>query len=163
MRNRRRRAGAESVRQQFRRAQRRRRKEVLMRGFVVAFGAVAALTMMMASIVLAADAGRWMSGQKADIAGVSASQHQVWGSNPDHGKIMGVHVVGDYAMDVWSEEHICCPSAVFKRVAGQQWKRLTGSGGDSPIAISDIVSSGVPTSVAHELCSGWPKGYGPCD
>jgi hypothetical protein len=134
-----------------------------MKGFVVLFAAAAMLSATLTSAVRAADAGTWMNGQKTDIAGVSASQHQVWGTNPDHAKIMGVHVVGNYAMDVWSEEHICCPSAVFKRVAGQHWKRLTGSAGDSPISMSSIVSSGVPTAVVHQLCSGWPKGYGPCD
>ncbi len=134
-----------------------------MKNYVTAFLAIAALTLSMTATICAADAGKWMLGQKADIAGVSAAQHRVWGANLDHSKIIGMHVVGDYALDVWSEEHICCPSAVFKRITAQRWKRLTGSAGDSPLPIAEIVTSGVPMPVARQLCSSWPKGYGPCD
>jgi hypothetical protein len=128
-----------------------------------AFAAIAALSATMTATVFAADAGKWMVGSKADIAGVTAAQMQVWGANPERGKIMGMHVVGDYALDVWTELHICCPSAVFKRVSAERWKRVTGSGGDSPLPMAIILNGGVPASIAHRLCSGWPKGYGPCD
>ena len=124
---------------------------------------IVALSATMTATVFAADAGKWIVGSKADIAGVTAAQKQIWRANPAHAKIMGMHVVGDYALDVWGEEHICCPSGVFKRVSAQRWKRITGSAGDSPLPVSDIIKSGVPESIAHQLCSGWPNGYGPCE
>jgi hypothetical protein len=133
-----------------------------MKKSLIAFAAMAALTSAMTATVFAADTGKWMSGPKTDIAGVSASQKIVWGANTARATIIGMHVAGDYALDVWSQDHICCPSAVFKRVAGERWVKVTQSGGDSPLPESDIVHSGVPTSIAHQLCSGWPKGYGPC-
>ena len=133
-----------------------------MRASWIAMAAIAALSATTTATVYAAEAGKWIVGAKADVAGVTAAQKQIWGANPDRAKIMGMHVVGDYALDVWGEEHICCPSGVFKRVSAQHWKRVTSSAGDSPLPVSDIMKSGVPESIARQLCSGWPKGYGPC-
>jgi hypothetical protein len=128
----------------------------------IAVAAIVSLTATMTATVFAASAGKWIVGSKADIAGVTAAQKQVWGANPDRARIMGMHVVGDYALDVWSELHMCCPSAVFKRVSADRWKRVTGSAGDSPLPMSYILKGGVPEPIVHQLCSGWPKGYGPC-
>jgi hypothetical protein len=133
-----------------------------MRNSLIALAALAACAAAMTATVIAADAGKWMSASKADIAGVSAAQKQLWGANLNRAMIIGMHVDGDYALDVWNQSHICCPSAVFKRIEGERWTRITKSGGDSPLPESDIVHSGVPASIAHQLCSGWPKGYGPC-
>ena len=108
-------------------------------------------------IVSAAGSGKWMDAPKADIAALTAIVQQEAGD-----KIMGVHVVGDYALVVWGETMICCPSAVYTRSSKEHWKRIAHSGGDSPLGTDWVNEDHVPASVGAALCAGWPKGYGPC-
>lgn len=128
-----------------------------MRKLLVVLVALSAVTTMTQTLV-AADTGKWFVASQADIAALSTMLHK---EQPDS-KAMGVHVVGDYGLVVWGEPHICCPSAVFKRDSGEQWTHIAGSAGDSPLGMSSLTQNGVPTSIARELCSGWPQGYGPC-
>jgi hypothetical protein len=120
---------------------------------------VGAIVVTLASqdIVSEAASGKWMDASKADVAALTAMVHQEFG-----GTIMGVHVVGNYALAVWSQPHICCPSAVYSRPSGEQWKRIAHSAGDSPLGTDWVQANHVPASVGTALCAGWPKGYGPC-
>jgi hypothetical protein len=125
-----------------------------MRKLMVGVAAVAAV--MMIGSVVAADAGTWFVGSKADVAGVQAAQHQFDAGS----KVAGIHVAGDYALLQWYSE--ASGSNVFKRVSGEHWKEVAG-GGRPVNSVSNLVQNGIPASIAKQLCSGWPKGSSPCE
>jgi hypothetical protein len=110
-----------------------------MRAFFVVFGA---LTAMMTGLAFAADVGR-----KADVAAVRTVV-----TKPAYTKIAEVHVAGNYALAEGSgadSDFI----VLYKRISGEKWKQIAVS---NIYSISNLVKHfGVPTSVAHQLCSGW--------
>jgi hypothetical protein len=119
-----------------------------MKKFLVGF---AGLTAMLTGLVLAADVG-----PKADIDGVRTAFAAKW-----HGgaKILGMHVVGDYALVNWYTDHASGPDA-YKRIKDEKWTRIsTGGGATNPDLLTQ---SGIPASIAKQLCSGWPNGTTPC-
>jgi hypothetical protein len=67
--------------------------------------------------------------------------------------IVGVHVVHDYALVLWKPRRI----AAYKRISGEQWKRIA----TGPTAQPSIYQHNVPPLIAQQLCSGWPKGQSP--
>ncbi len=118
-----------------------------------------ALTTLLTGLAFAANVG-----PKADIAGVSAAVVQ----SDSHKHVDEVHVVGDYALLKWywiPEGH---GFQVYKRVSGEKWKLIAKGGGegdlDSPAhnAKTQMLASGVPASIANQLCIGWPTGNTPC-
>jgi hypothetical protein len=119
---------------------------------LVGLAAVVALTVVMTGIVLA---GAFYVGSKADIDAIKAVVQQT-----PSDKISGAHVVGDYALIEWNNEYAGEPQ-VCKRISGERWKLvMTGHGG--PMFLNAMLEGGVPESIARQLCSGWPKGYGMC-
>jgi hypothetical protein len=87
-------------------------------------------------------------GPPADVAAVRAAVHQKFPTT----HILGLHVVGDYALIDWYEGEASGYGA-FKRVAGKHWKELDWGGGADDV--NGLVKSGIPASIARKLCSGW--------
>jgi hypothetical protein len=117
--------------------------------------AVLTTIIALASAVVAADVGNWFVGPMADVAGVKAAVQQAPGRHAS-----GAHVIGDFALVQWYDAHVSAP-AVYKRISGERWKQILPGGG--VMLISDMVKAGVPSSVAKQLCSGWPKENSPCE
>ena len=115
---------------------------------LVAVLAAMAIAFAVASVPAGADTGKWYVGPAADVAAVKADIV----SRPDT-TVGGVHVVGDYALTQVYMGTEASGMWVYKRTTGHHWKRIMGGGG-----MPDL--SGLPKSIAHQLCSGWPKGYG---
>jgi hypothetical protein len=120
---------------------------------------IAALGIMAIGFVFTTGAGSWFVGPTADIAGVKAAENRDWGVNKNRFQIFGVHVVGDYALLNWGDQD-ANGNGVYKRVSGELWKRVMWGGG--AVTESLIVQHGASAAVAHQLCSGWPKGISPC-
>jgi len=103
-----------------------------------------------------ASAAVYYVGSKADIAAVQAVERKI---APAHNHILGVHVVGDYALLLfWSgvdwQHHTQEADDAFKRVSGERWTRIYSPaiGADT---CSNLVQRGVPAAVEKQLCSGW--------
>ena len=111
-----------------------------MKKFVTGLVALSALA---TGLALAADVG-----PKADVAAVRAYSNQ---KNPGQG-LLGVHVVGNYALTDWYKGE-ASGYGVYKRVSGETWKQLDWGGG--AITVDLLAKDGMPTSTAHQLCSGW--------
>jgi hypothetical protein len=100
-------------------------------------------------------------GPKADVAAVIAAQskHRTGDKFMRDMRIDGVHVVGNYALFQWFGDE-SAGFGVYKRTSGEVWKQLESTGGaESENELARLVQS---KSLAHELCSGWPKSYSPC-
>jgi hypothetical protein len=126
--------------------------EIAVRKFLIGSAVAAALTVMMLGLVLAVPAVQGDSGPKEDVAAVRAAQHQL----APHDYIRKVHVVGDYALLGW----YTLPEGngainAFKRISGERWKKLGGSGG--VLSLGDLIHWGIPELVAHRLCAGFPN------
>jgi hypothetical protein len=101
-------------------------------------------------------AGVYYVGSKADTAAVQAAESKI---APAHNHILGVHVVGDYALLLfWSgvdwQHHSQESYDAFKRSSGERWTRIYSPalGVDT---CSHLVQQGVPAAVEKQLCSGW--------
>ncbi len=119
-----------------------------MRKFFVALAAFTAATTGLGL------AGTYFVGTKADIAAVQALEHRI---APTHNNILGVHVIGNYALLLFWSGTSFSPDLykhdAFKRISDERWTRIyTGTGVD---ACSQLVQHGVPASSAHNLCSNW--------
>jgi len=117
---------------------------------LVSMLAAIATAIGVASVPAGADSGKWIVGPAADIAAVRADIMARRGT-----RVVGVHVVGDYALtqvDIGTE---ASGMWVYQRTVGHHWKRIMGGGG-----MPDWSVVSVPKSIVHQLCSGWPKGYG---
>jgi hypothetical protein len=114
---------------------------------------LAASGALVAGLALAADVGPDV-GPKADVAAVRTTQKHKMPAT-----IYAIHVSGNYALLSWYDEH-SSGTEVYKRVTGEQWKTIAGGGGAMPQSL--LIQSGVPASVAKQLCSGWPQGQTPC-
>jgi hypothetical protein len=117
--------------------------------------AVLITAIVLTSVIVAAGVGNWFVGPTADVAGVKAAVQQAPGRHAS-----GAHVIGDFALVQWYDAHVSAP-AVYKRISGERWKEILPGGG--VMLISDMVKAGVPTLVAKQLCSGWPKENSPCE
>jgi hypothetical protein len=115
---------------------------------LVASLAALATAIAVASVPAGADSGKWNVGPAADVAAVRADIVARPGD-----KVGGVHVVGDYALTQVYMGTEASGMWVYKRTTGHHWNRIAGGGGTADL-------SGVPKSIARQLCSGWPKGYG---
>ena len=133
-------------------------ERVLMTRFLVGVAALAVVTVMMTGSVFSAETGELFVGSAADVAALQSATHQL---NPNK-TTTGVHVVGDYALLGWEIKGFASGQFVFKRISDERWKKISPSGGGGAIGLDGIVHLGVPTSVAKQLCSGWPKGSSPC-
>jgi hypothetical protein len=100
------------------------------------------VTLLTTGLAFAADVG-----PQADVAAVrGASNQQFPGRHVD-----AVHVVGDYALLDWYDEH-SGGYALYKRT-GERWKQIDFSGGVTTVSL--MAQHGVPTSIGQKLCTGW--------
>ncbi|GEM_PF-3960673 len=107
-----------------------------------------AIVIAVSNIPVGADSGQWYVGPAADVAAVRADVL----ADRDN-KVGGVHVVGDYALTQVYMGTEASGMWVYKRTSGHRWKLIEGGGGMPDLSV-------VPKSIARQLCSGWPKGYG---
>jgi len=114
---------------------------------VVVLGAIAG-AIAVSSGQAGGDSGKWFVGPTADVAAVKAD---ILARRDD--TVGGVHVVGDYALTQVYMGTEASGMWIYKRTTGHHWKRIEGGGGMPDMSI-------VPKSIARQLCSGWPKGYG---
>jgi hypothetical protein len=110
------------------------------------------VTALIAATTTAAPAGIYFVGPKADVAAVQAAEHKI---APSHNNVIGVHVIGDYALLLFWSGSTFAPNLekhdAFKRSSGERWTRIyTGSD-----ACNQLARRGVPPAIATRLCSGW--------
>jgi hypothetical protein len=123
---------------------------VLMKRILVGFIALAAMTLTISSVI-ASNTGMFVR-PKADIAAVRAAQLEL--APNDH--VRKIYVAGDYALLGWYMLPEGAGGIVaYKRISGERWKRIYSDG--TLFDVSTLVQHGVPSSVARQLCSGFPN------